>query len=51
MYTFKASELLMEATEEIPWTIDGEYGGQHSKVVVRNKKQAIMIMVEDEEEE
>ena len=51
MYTFKASELLMEATEEIPWTIDGEFGGQHSKVVIRNKKQAIMIMVEDEEEE
>jgi YegS/Rv2252/BmrU family lipid kinase len=51
MYSFKASELIMEANEEIPWTIDGEFGGQHSKVVIRNKKQAIMIMVEDEEAE
>ena len=51
MYSFKASELTMESTEEIPWTIDGEFGGQHSKVFIRNKKQALMIMVEDEEME
>ncbi len=51
MYTFKASELLMESEKEIPWTIDGEFGGEHSKVVVRNKKQALSIMVEADEQE
>lgn len=51
MYTFRASELTLETEEEIPWTIDGEFGGRHSKVLVRNKKQALKIMVEDEIEE
>lgn len=51
MYTFKASELVFESEEEIPWTLDGEFGGQHSKVLIRNKKQALQIMVEEEVED
>lgn len=51
MLTFKASELVIESDAEIPWTIDGEFGGQHSKVLVRNKKQALSIMIEDDGEE
>ncbi len=49
--SFKASELLLEANEEIPWTLDGEFGGQHSVVRIRNKKQALTIMVGSEAEE
>ena len=49
--TFKASEILLESNEEIPWTLDGEFGGQHSIVRIRNKKQALKIMVEQDVEE
>ena len=51
MFTFKASELVIESETEIPWTIDGEFGGQHSKVLIRNKKHALKIMVENEGDE
>lgn len=51
IYTFKASEIILESKEEIPWTLDGEFGGQHDKVHIINKKQALQIMIEGEEEE
>lgn len=51
MYTFKTSDILFEAKEEIPWTLDGEFGGQHEKVQIVNKKQALEIMVQPEAEE
>ena len=50
MYTFKASEIVLESKEEIPWTLDGEFGGQHDNVHIINKKQALQIMIEGEEE-
>lgn len=46
MYTFKASKIKFESTEEIPWTLDGEFGGQHEKVKICNQKQALQIMIE-----
>lgn len=51
MYTFKAREITLESKEEIPWTLDGEYGGQHEEVHIINKKQALEIMIEREDEE
>lgn len=51
MYTFKTSEILFESKEEIPWTLDGEFGGQHDRVQIINKKQALEIMVQPEAEE
>lgn len=51
MYTFKAKEIKLESKEEIPWTLDGEFGGQHEEVHIINKKQALEIMIEREEEE
>lgn len=51
MYTFKAKEIILESLEEIPWTLDGEFGGQHDKVRITNKKQALEIMVQNESEE
>lgn len=51
MYTFKTTEIIFESKEEIPWTLDGEFGGQHDKVQIINKKQALQIMVEREEQE
>ena len=51
MYTFKSGDLLLESDEEIPWTLDGEFGGQHDKVHIVNKKQALEIMVQSENDE
>lgn len=47
MYSFKAGQVKFESAEEIAWTLDGEYGGQHDEVVVTNCQQALEIMVQD----
>lgn len=51
MYTFKSGDLILESDEEIPWTLDGEFGGQHDKVRIVNKQQALEIMVHSENDE
>ncbi|XCP84922.1 diacylglycerol kinase family protein [Roseburia hominis] len=45
MYSFKASHIEFESLEEIPWTLDGEFGGQHDHVVIDNCNKALSIMV------
>lgn len=49
MECFTASELQIESEEEIAWTLDGEFGGRHSRVDIRNYKQALEIRVPEEE--
>lgn len=51
MYTFKASKITFESNREIPWTLDGEFGGDHEKVKICNKKQALQIMIEPQIED
>ena len=41
MYTFKASSLKLESLEEIPWTLDGEFGGEHDEVIIENQRQKL----------
>ena len=48
MYAFKARQITFESKEEIPWTLDGEFGGQHDKVEILNKQRALEIMVQRE---
>ena len=45
MYTFKTAYLHIDAEEEIPWTLDGEFGGKHLEVDIRNRKEALEIYV------
>lgn len=45
MYCFKTASLHIEAEEEIAWTLDGEFGGRHRAVELRNRRQAMQIMV------
>lgn len=45
MYSFRSGNIKFESVEEIPWTLDGEFGGEHDEVVVLNKKQELQIMV------
>ena len=49
MYCFKTASLTIESDEEIAWTLDGEFGGRHSRVEIRNYKQALEIRVPEEE--
>ncbi|WP_443734704.1 diacylglycerol/lipid kinase family protein [[Ruminococcus] lactaris] len=48
MYSFKTNEVHFEAEEEIPWTLDGEFGGVHEEVVVKDCQKALEIMVKPE---
>ena len=45
MYCFKTSQIVFESEEEVPWTLDGEYGGHQRKVTIQNEMQAIEIIV------
>lgn len=47
MYFFRSGYICFESVEEIPWTLDGEFGGGHDEVVIRNKKQGLKIMVSE----
>lgn len=45
MYTFKTSAIVFESVEEVAWTLDGEFGGKHTKVELFNKQEAMDIIV------
>lgn len=47
VYSFRSRELKFESIEEIPWTLDGEFGGVHDEVLVQNMKQELQIMVKE----
>lgn len=47
MYSFKSCNVLIESEEEVAWTLDGEYGGSHKHVELRNEKEAMNIMVKN----
>lgn len=44
MYCFKASRLEITSEEDIPWVMDGEFGGEHKEVVIENHQKAIQII-------
>lgn len=48
MYTFKTGYITFESLEEIPWTLDGEFGGEHDYVEIENLRQQLQIMVPGE---
>lgn len=41
----KATRVVVESEEEIPWTLDGEFGGSLKKVEILNSKQALTLML------
>lgn len=45
MYSFRSGHTRFECLEEIPWTLDGEFGGEHDEVEIWNRKQGLEIMV------
>ncbi len=45
MYCFRTAELTLESKNSVTWTLDGENGGAHSKVKIRNICKGIDIRV------
>jgi YegS/Rv2252/BmrU family lipid kinase len=43
IYSFKTNELRITSRGKVAWTLDGEYGGKHEEVVIRNLKQSVSI--------
>ncbi|MGN0482700.1 MAG: diacylglycerol/lipid kinase family protein [Lachnospiraceae bacterium] len=44
IYSFKTAQVNFYMQEEIPWTLDGEFGGNHKQVEVKNMQKAMEIM-------
>ena len=42
---FKANSLYIHGDEAISWTLDGEFGGEHKEVRIKNRKQALDILI------
>ena len=45
IYTFKTDKVRFLSEVEIPWTLDGEYGGSHTELMIENEQRAVQIMV------
>lgn len=46
IYSFQTSEVKFTCSEDVSWTLDGEFGGNHHKVDVKDRQKAVEIMVE-----
>ena len=46
VYSFQTSELKFTSADAVPWTLDGEFGGAHDVVNIKNMHSAVEIMVE-----
>lgn len=47
IYSFKTDRISFYTQKEVPWTLDGEFGGAHKEVAIQNCHQAIEIMVKN----
>lgn len=46
IYSFKTDHMILRCENQaIPWTLDGEFGGNHRDVEITNHKQAVQFMV------
>ena len=43
IYTFKTSRIRIQSDEAVAWTLDGEYGGDHKEVEIRNLHRALNL--------
>lgn len=47
IYTFKTDCVKFFSENSIPWTLDGEFGGEHRNVIVKNVHKALEIRVKN----
>lgn len=45
--SFRADSVKFYSEEEIPWTIDGEFGGDHKEVQIKDHCKAVDIMINE----
>ncbi len=50
MYCFRTDRLELESEEPVAWTLDGENGGQHTKVEIQNVCRGIEIRVKSKQD-
>ena len=43
VHSFKTSKLTIESQEEVPWTLDGEFGGDQTYVEIENRHKALNL--------
>ena len=43
IYSFKAKKLEIESDVEVPWTLDGEFGGDHTYIEIENLHEALTL--------
>jgi len=43
--SFKTSKMKIKGKESISWTLDGEFGGEHTEVTITNERHAIDIIL------
>jgi YegS/Rv2252/BmrU family lipid kinase len=48
MYSFRSKRVEIECDEMVPWTLDGEFGGEHQQVNIENNCKAVSILVKKE---
>ena len=48
MYSFQSSRVVIESEESVPWTLDGEFGGEHTRVEITNNQRAVEIRMPEE---
>jgi len=48
MYCFRTDRIECISNEPVAWTLDGEYGGTHERVVIQNRQRAIEIRVKED---
>ncbi|MFV0529008.1 MAG: diacylglycerol/lipid kinase family protein [Lachnospiraceae bacterium] len=46
IHTFKAASLDLVSETKVPWTLDGEYGGKHKEVQIRNMHKVLEIFTD-----
>ena len=51
IYSFKTKKLTIESDEEVPWTLDGEFGGDHSYVDIENRHKALNLYLKSTKKE
>ncbi len=48
IHTFKTARLIVESETPLSWTLDGEFGGEHCRAVIENRRKVLDIRVPGE---
>ena len=43
IYSFKSAHVVIESEEAVPWTLDGEFGGDQTRVEINNLHEAMNL--------